>query len=293
MAKSAAWLREQIEKIDKESGEQRTAKVHREQEWAKVYVESGLTHREIADVHSTIDKNGKKRKLGKSTVDRRLRFGRFLKCLPPDWGQAFPLHALPEGKFRGFWHETPSSKNENERFADVVRAIMDDIRIHKRTPNDIVERLEAKQCDGGMRRGKWYTALELAGMLSTADRLVRESTVKISLRRMINFKAGNSIIDKRKYKATHQYKMRDVDCVSIRVAGSRYQESLDDIRSLANVILQDVDGKTWANSSPESIRANTHILLKRIAELEQELKDASSSSGSSDVPKKVSGFYAS
>lgn len=86
------------------------ANLLREQALAALYHRTGWTQDELAKVE----------RVDRTTVARRILFGRFLDFVPSGHNGTKPPRNLTERRFRSYWERTTSS-NERQRFAEVKR----------------------------------------------------------------------------------------------------------------------------------------------------------------------------
>jgi len=99
-------------KIEKEVEEkERQVEAFKDQRIAELYLDSGWTVREIAEVEGC----------SKSKVDQMLRFARFLHSFVHHGGQTCPKN-LTERRFREYWEETEKRLGDAWRGQDKERA---------------------------------------------------------------------------------------------------------------------------------------------------------------------------
>ena len=131
-----------LKHIEEQAGAmQARVNAYRDQEIARLFVQSGWTQERIAQ------------RMGKSQqhISRLLLFGRFLVFTPSWCNPMKPPKNLTEGRFRGYFERTDKTAKEPRRFAEVLRMMEDAFELHSpRTPSSVGKRIASE-----FATGKW------------------------------------------------------------------------------------------------------------------------------------------
>ena len=131
-----------LKHIEEQAGAmQARVNAYRDQEIARLFVQSGWTQERIAQ------------RMGKSQqhISRLLLFGRFLVFTPSWCNPMKPPKNLTEGRFRGYFERTDKTAKEPRRFAEVLRLMEEAFTLRRPLP----PRCVGKQVAADFADGKW------------------------------------------------------------------------------------------------------------------------------------------
>lgn len=250
------WLQTRLPEIQKDTDEYRSKNAFRDQEFAKAYEESGCTQREIAEVHGC----------SQSTVNWRVRFGRFLRFLITSVIKV-PLRTLTEGSFRRAWSETSRNAGEEPRFEQAVEILAD-----PQKPNDVADRISSTY-----RKGQWFTPEEFHEASG-----IRLRTVKQTLRDMVIGKTGLCVLDtkligKNVNTEIRQYRIRERIKQKQQVYLSEFVGLVADLERELKNVLGVVVGKSWVSTGPAVIESELSLMRKRLREARAFIKEKENS----------------
>ena len=149
-----------LKHIEEQAGAmQARVDAYRDQEIARLFVQSGWTQERIAQ------------RMGKSQqhISRLLLFGRFLVFMPTGHKPMNPPKNLTERLFRGYFERTEKHPKEARRFAEVLRMMEDEFAM---TTTRATARV-AKAVADDFGDGKWRTPETIAeGIDATTEDVV-------------------------------------------------------------------------------------------------------------------------
>lgn len=135
-----------------------------EQELALLFYRSGWTQQELA----------KKEGESQQYISYQLCFGRFLNFTTMVVKADFLPRNLTERKFRKYWEQTDTHQNERARFAEIIRAMRNDIALVKPAGRDIRQNIKDQFGDA-----KWHSPAEIATQLNVDVDQVEKTLIRM------------------------------------------------------------------------------------------------------------------